>query len=276
MTDDKLFVMPDLTTLPTKATQLAALRKVRSQATTSYKILQKTEQTMTALLRSMNKTQNRGLHFYAGTDDTGIHNNIQRGQHYYSHSPSLAETTMSRYSSGTGSNTGYNNTSRPQVVTRAHPSTGLQHPYDKDRNYLSRFPVTFKGCFNCGDTNHWRTKDCPAAQAGTFDKTKFLTEMWAHKPHTKKPDIQQQVRSDDTTNGNLHMMGNNIDHNHTTFGCYQTNSNHHNPEYIHRDNTIRRDTNYHGNFPHDTNNHNHNHNHDIHNHDNRHHNHIHK
>ena len=56
MTDNKLFVMPYLTTLPTKATQLSALRIVRSQAATSYIVLKKTEETMTALLRSMNTT----------------------------------------------------------------------------------------------------------------------------------------------------------------------------------------------------------------------------
>ena len=258
MTDDKLFVMPDLTTLPTKATQLAALRKVRSQAATSYKVLKKTKETMTALLRSMNKTQNRGLNFYAGTDGTGNHGNMARGQNYFSHSPSLAETTMSRYNSGTGSGTSNNDSSRPQVVTRTHPSTGLQHPYDKDRNYLSQFPVTFKGCFHCGDTNHSRTKDCPSAQAGTFDKTKFFSEMWAHKPHTKRPDMQQRVRFDDKNRGNVNIMGNNTDsHNNDNNALvrYQNSDKNQNHYYNNRND------NNHGNYNLDNHDNQYNHNH---------------
>ena len=80
---------------------------------------------MTALLRSMNTTQNRGLNLYAGIDGTGNHDNTTRGQNYYSRSPFLVETTMSRYNNGTGSGTGNNDLSRPPVVTQTHPSTGL-------------------------------------------------------------------------------------------------------------------------------------------------------
>ena len=34
------------------------------------------------------------------------------------------------------------------VETKNHPETGLQYPFDKEHNFLSRFPVDFKGCFN--------------------------------------------------------------------------------------------------------------------------------
>ena len=41
ITNDKSFVMPDLTTFATKATQLSDFRKVRSQAATNYKVVKK-------------------------------------------------------------------------------------------------------------------------------------------------------------------------------------------------------------------------------------------
>ena len=36
------------------------------------------------------------------------------------------------------------------VETLKHPGTGIQYPYDKERDFLSRFPVGFNGCYNCG------------------------------------------------------------------------------------------------------------------------------
>ena len=98
--------------------------------------------------------------------------------------------------------------------------------YDKDMNFLNQFPVTFKSRFNCGDTYHWGTKDCTAAQAGNFDNTKFVNEMWAHKPHTERPDIQQRVRFDNKNRGNVNIMGNDPyshNNNHNSLSCYQNN-----------------------------------------------------
>ena len=73
-----------------------------------------------------------------------------------------------------------------KVETKTHSQSGLQHPFDKDNNFFNRFPIDFRGCFNCGKTNHFTTKFCPAANSGDFDKTKFFNEMWALKPHTKR------------------------------------------------------------------------------------------
>ena len=61
-----------------------------------------------------------------------------------------------------------------KVETRLCQSTGLQHLYNKDNDYLSRYPVGFKGCFNCGKTDHFRTGDCQLTQSGKFDKKKFF------------------------------------------------------------------------------------------------------
>ena len=67
----------------------------------------------------------------------------------------------------------------------------------------------FRGCYNCGGTDHFSTRDCPAAQSGNFNKRKFFAELWAHKPHTRKFDFNRQPtqsspssRQNYSTNGN--------------------------------------------------------------------------
>ena len=61
VTPEKKFVMPNLSTLTTKALQLTALRTVRSQASASYRELLKEKVKMTTSLRNLNTTQNRGF-----------------------------------------------------------------------------------------------------------------------------------------------------------------------------------------------------------------------
>ena len=58
VTSDKTFKMPDLSTLTTKALQIDALRYVRTQAATSFRVLEKEKEKMQNLLRSM--TPSRG------------------------------------------------------------------------------------------------------------------------------------------------------------------------------------------------------------------------
>ena len=96
---------------------------------------------MTVLLRSLNTAKNRGLALA-----TNINENSNRGQHYYQHSPSLAETTISRYSGGGNNNGDTGNSScmvSNNIETRTHPDTGLQHSYDKSRDFISQFPIGF-------------------------------------------------------------------------------------------------------------------------------------
>ena len=64
---------------------------------------------------------------------------------------------MSQYGGGTGNNDPQRLNSK--IETRTRPSTGLQHPYDKVKDLLSRFPTTFQGYFNCGQTDHKNTRD---------------------------------------------------------------------------------------------------------------------
>ena len=195
VTAEKTFVMPNVSTLTTKALQLTALRTVRSQASASYRELLKEQRKMTSLLRNLNTTQNRGLDLSTHRTQGHQQNNSSHGQIFYPQGPSQADNTLQRYNGGGQDNTtllrnvpyhdqGHeqNNSSHGKnfyqqgpskaentlqrynggeqvpnphdVETRKHTGTGLQHPYDKERDFLSRFPVGFNGCYNCGQTDH--------------------------------------------------------------------------------------------------------------------------
>ena len=133
--------MPDLSKLVTKAMQIDVLRTVRTQTSARYRDLKKEQEKMTVLLRSLNTIQNRGLALATNSNEIST-----RGQHYYQHSLSLAETTISRYSRGGNNNEDTGNASCTvpnNIETQTHPDTGLQHPYDKSRDFIIRFPIGF-------------------------------------------------------------------------------------------------------------------------------------
>ena len=95
-------------------------------------------------------------------------------------SPSLAETTISRYSGGGNNNSDTGNSSctvSNNIETRTHPNTGLQHSYNKSQDFINRFPIGFEGCFKCGQKDHRNTRECASAKAGNFDKHRFFAEM---------------------------------------------------------------------------------------------------
>jgi len=223
ITTDKEFEMPNLTTLTTKALQLDALRYMRHHASKCFNELVKQKDQMTALFRSINPSHNRGssLNMSAISENSG--EDTTHGELYFQQGPSLAESTMQRYNGNNGSSnsTSVNN----QVATRKHPTTGLQHPYDQERDYLSRFPLGFKGCYNCGETTHFRTQDCPTANSASFDKMKFFSEMWAHKPHTKRHEDDRQSRISQVGNVNVMSRYQNNDHNHNSSTNFHNNNN---------------------------------------------------
>ena len=61
------------------------------------------------------------------------------------------------------------------------------HPYDAEYNFMSRFPIGFRGCFICGSTNYFSREDFPVGLDGNNREANniFFNELWAHKPHTK-------------------------------------------------------------------------------------------
>ena len=73
------------------------------------------------------------------------------------------------------------------MYAQTHPKTGIQHQYDKSRDFLSRFAFRFEGYFNCGLCDHRNSRDCALANPENFDEQISFAEMWAYKPHTKRP-----------------------------------------------------------------------------------------
>ena len=73
-----------------------------------------------------------------------------------------------------------------QLRYKKNRTTGLDHPYDIEYNYTSRFPIGFRGCFVCGDTYLFGTNKCLVGINSKEEKRAFLKELWSHKPHTKR------------------------------------------------------------------------------------------
>ena len=185
MTSDTSFKMSDLTALTTKPLQLDVLRTVQNQVTKFFKILSKQKDLMTKIFNNLqSNTRGRNLNFQAG-GASSCNLAEYRSSFQYQQSESLAESTMSQYSHDRIPSQDRINS---KVETQLCQRTGKQYPYDRDNNYVSIFPVGFRGWYKYGKTDHFSTRDCPLAQSGDFNKRKFVLEKWSYKPHTKKPE----------------------------------------------------------------------------------------
>ena len=92
----------------------------------------------------------------------------------YHQQPSLVEGVLQEHNGRSG------------IPTKKNNATGLDHPYDAEYNFTSRFPVGFRGCFICGEMDHFSKMDCKKGINTKEEILLFFNEMWAHKPHTKK------------------------------------------------------------------------------------------
>ena len=62
------------------------------------------------------------------------------------------------------------------VQTNKNRSTGLNHPYNIEYYYTSRFPIGFRGCFVCGATDHFGSNNYPVGINNTEEKREFFFE----------------------------------------------------------------------------------------------------
>ena len=111
--------------------------------------------------------------------DNGSHTN----QVYFQHGPPLRESTIERYKGPTTQPMD----NKPDVETKLCHTMGHHHPYHRERDYLSKYPVGFCGFNACGGEGHHNSRKCPKRLTGEFNKEEFSFELWAHKPHTKNP-----------------------------------------------------------------------------------------
>ena len=113
---------------------------------------------------------------------------------------------------------------------------------------MSRFPLGFKGCYNCGGTDHFSTREFPPAMNGKFNKSEFFKEMWLHKPHTKISNYDKnRATSRNSENPNfsrssiLNTHGNHDKHN-STFNSNYTHPRHQN-QHQHQNQNANRNPN---------------------------------
>ena len=80
------------------------------------------------------------------------------------------------------------------------------YPYDPDDpDYLSIYQVGFKGCFQCGKVGHYDRSQCPLNNDCKASKL-LWTELWIHKPHTKKKKNRTQERASNNAYGSNHQQ----------------------------------------------------------------------
>lgn len=221
--DDDEFVLPDMTSLSTKRSQLQALRLVKEAASISYVKMESERKRFLQLIggNSSNGTrqQSQMVAAYSTMYDDGnnlaqVNTSFPSQQHGSVHNfggrqsnNSLAETTIQQHSD--------NSSGQRPVLPFKVGQDGNHYPYRlDDPNVISDYCVGFRGCYGCGKTNHWRFKEeCELANDNEAKK-RFWKNLWIHRPQTKtRPDTRQQQsrsnndshyqRSNNNTSSNL-------------------------------------------------------------------------
>ena len=166
-----------------KSLQLRALRLVREAAVKSYKYLNDEEKRLRKL-SGTNNTQRRSMSLQESSEAYHPqYNNGAEGSINY-HSPSLAENVLSNNSGAVGNGEQPN----PSNLSYRVGQDGNNCPYNPaEPEYLSKFPVGFKGCFMCGRSDLWKRGDFPLGNVN--DKTifeVFFKEFHIHCPNNAR------------------------------------------------------------------------------------------
>ena len=211
MIDDG-FTMPLPGANATKSSELHRLRTIRLQASTSYKRLMDNLRLVERYLSNRSHSSRGNANFIASDfDNSGRSDIISHNQHHagsiYFQSNSPAEQTLKQHH-GNESNfdvSNYVQQKNPDNLPVKRLSDGMLYPFrTDDPNYISKFPLGFRGCYICGASNHFSRSNCPTAQKGQFDKNAFFRELWIHKPKTKK-----STSTPDPSKGRVNMHGTN-------------------------------------------------------------------
>jgi hypothetical protein len=158
---DTGFTVPDLSTLTSRASQLAALRSIRVVAVRHYTLMKAQEKLVarTIARKMKNSTFSAPLLASASTLATPP---LPTATTYVS----PAEQTMQRYQPGPS------------------PSASPTFPVDPATNFRSCYPVGFAGCMFCGAADHV-FRACPQCDAPGASQV-FYKHLFAHKPHLRK------------------------------------------------------------------------------------------
>ena len=235
---DKGFKMPSLIGLLHKTDQFAALRKVRDEAVSSYRLMLEEEERLDNRINIAvkgnvhHKGKINSIAEYSPQEDATAQEHVNTdtvsGKLFYQRE-SQAEMTIrlnkekQRQSATTATTDhGNSNTHTPQsgtgveAIMETRTVNGVEHPYDPEWDFTSEFPVGFRGCFICGKDDHFSKADCPIGIGDRSIRQKFFNELWCHRPATTKtrrpppPHIQQRAlrARENAASINVSMGGN--------------------------------------------------------------------
>ena len=69
---------------------------------------------------------------------------------------------------------------------RKNRTTCLDHSYDIEYNFTSRFSVSFRGSFICGATNHFERRSCPVGINSKEEIKKYFQKTCGIINHIRK------------------------------------------------------------------------------------------
>jgi hypothetical protein len=186
------FNMPSLVGLESKRKQLNVLRTVRQAAAASFKLVEDDKARMQQMIKSMNLQHARppspARHIAAAAAMVDHRPSHPTGSVNWQ-SDSQAEQTLKKYQApeiGVGN--------KPKQQTSFNPGTQQHHPIDPVSGYVSKFPVGFRGCYNCGKEGHYNRNDCGVVKTRE-NSTAFWYEMWCHRPDTRRRQVRQRLAS---------------------------------------------------------------------------------
>ena len=104
-----------------------------------------------------------------------------------------------------------------QLRYKKNRTISLDHPFNIEYDFTSRFPIGFRGSFVCGATDHFGTHKCPIGIKGKEGNRLFFNELWDPKPHTKKKNQEGTPVSQLQQGGSVHKVSPN------DFDYYQPN-----------------------------------------------------
>ena len=225
--EENNFIMPDMTSLGTKDSQIQALRSVRQSAVTAYDNLQSEKKRIMNLVQpqNQNRQQQQSAYYYSTnksavdtyqiqqntsapyqqypeTSDANYIGNQQNTnpsapifQYNPSQSMSQAETTIrNNLPQADQLQQNFHNQNQQQQQRTSIQnlpsrvgSDGKSYPYNpQEPHILSDYPIGFRGCYGCGNPNHWKFRtECPLRNDPTARK-RFWRNLWIHRPHTKR------------------------------------------------------------------------------------------
>ena len=127
LSQSSTFVIPSQASLRSKMDHINGMRMIKNEATKIFRNLVQAREIMRQEIAALT---NKKLPAFA-------------------YGRSQAEQTLSKYQPPQD---------HPDVEIRI--VQGTQYPFHKPSQHLSKYPVGFRGCYNCGQSDHFRTSDC--------------------------------------------------------------------------------------------------------------------